>query len=134
MKRHFYRNEALWSLITQFCVPIIAFPLVWMCGSLAMAGSFAIGSLICVLPNIYLYRRTFAHQGARKAKKIVKAFYWGEVVKLLITGLGFAGALFISWLHPLWLFVGYIATQLGFWLGPLVLGLLKMRVKRDERQ
>jgi len=130
MKRRKYSTDALWALITQLCVPIILFPLVWMIKSLETAGSFGVGALICVLPNIYLYRRTFAYFGASKAKQIVKAFYWGEILKLLLTAGGFVGAIFIPWVKPLWLFVGYIVAQLGFWLGPVVLGLSKRNKTR----
>jgi ATP synthase protein I len=94
-------------------------------------GSFAVGGLICVVPNIYLYSRVFAHFGARQAKNIIKAFYWGEAVKLILTGCGFAGAfILIPWIKPPWLFSGYIAAQLGFWLAPIVLGFLLGKTAR----
>jgi len=123
MKRNLLHNDALVSILTQIVVIIILSLLVWLRWERQSAGSFAVGGLICVLPNIYLYRRVFAHFGAHAAKNIVKAFYWGEAVKLVLTAVGFGLALTIPWMRPLWLFVGYIVAQGGFWLAPIVLGL-----------
>jgi ATP synthase protein I len=121
------KNDALWAIVTQLLIIVIFSTLIGMKWGRKASGSFGIGGLICMLPNIYLYKRVFAHFGAHAAQKIVKALYWGEAVKILFTAVGFVGALFIPWLLPLWLFVGYIATQGGFWVAPIVLGLIRAK-------
>lgn len=124
-------NDAFWSVATQFAAIIISSLLVWAFWSLNISCSFIIGGLICVLPNIYLYRRVFAHAGAHAAQRILKALYRGEAIKLLLTACGFAGAASIPWILPLWLFAGYIVAQAGFWLAPIVLGC--SRVKKNNQ-
>lgn len=115
------RNDAFWSVITQLFAFIIFFFPLWMVWNLRTAASFAVGGVICVLPNIYLYRRVFRYFGARQAKQIVKALYSGETTKFLLTIAGFTAALFIPWLLPSWMFAGYMVAQFGFWLGPWIL-------------
>jgi len=114
------RNDAFWSVVTQLLVAVVLFPLVCAFWGKQAAGSFGVGAVICVVPNMYLYWRVFRHFGARAVKRIVGAFYFGEIVKWVLTIIGFMGALQLLWVLPLWLFVGYITTQLGFWLGPLI--------------
>lgn len=127
MSRRYFQNEALIAIAVQFLVVLILLPLLGLkWGGQAMLSFFS-GGMICVLPNIYLYRRVFSHFGAQAAKRIFKSLYLGEFVKVLITGAGFAGALSNEWILPSWLFIGYIAAQLGFWLAPIATGLYKSR-------
>ncbi len=129
MKHGLIQNDALWSLVTQFVLIIVMSLVVWETKDPKSAGSFAIGGLVCVLPNIYLYRRVFSFFGARAAKNIVRAFYFGEAVKIVLTAAGFVGALYIPWMKPLWLFVGYIVAQGGFWLAPIALSYWRLKKK-----
>lgn len=125
------RNEAFWSVITQIIITLLISILVWMIWNLKVAGSFAVGGIICVLPNIYLYRRVFSYFGARQAKQIVKAFYWGEATKFLMIGAGFLGAIYIPWIQAPALFLGFLAAQIAFWLAPIFIGL--SRVNRTNK-
>lgn len=127
MSNRLYRRDAAWAVWSQLFVLFSFFPLVWMIWNEKEAGSFVLGGLICLLPNIYLYVRVFSYFGARAAKQIVNAFYRGEIVKAALTAAGFIAALSMGWVLPLWLFVGYIVTQGGFWVGPVLLGYLRMR-------
>lgn len=129
MKRPLSHNDALWAIITQLLALIIFSPWVWIFWCAQPAQSFVIGGLICILPNIYLYRRVFAYSGAQ-ALRIVKALYWGEAVKIILTAGFFASALPQQWILPLWLFVGYLVAQGGFWLGPIFLALWRNRFVR----
>lgn len=83
-----------------------------------------------MLPNIYLYRRVFAFNGASQAKHIVKAFYWGEAIKFLLIGAGFFCALFLPGVRPQALFIGFVVTQMTFWLAPVYLGLARIKSKK----
>jgi len=127
MKRTNYQNEALWSVLVQFPLVIILSPLIGILQGKLPAVSYMVGGLICVLPNFYLYRRVFAHQGARAAKKIFKSLYWGEMVKVSLTAMGFLLAVTTGWVEPVWLFMGYITAQLSFALAPFLMSLIKLQ-------
>jgi len=131
MKHRFPRNDAQWAIIVQFLFVVVLFPGVWGTYHLKAASAFFAGALICILPNIYFYLRVFSHHGARAAKRILHAFYWGEAVKYCLTGAGFL--ITLQWFQPVWVFIGYIAAQLGFWLAPIALSMQNKMVRRDER-
>lgn len=119
-------NDALFAIVIQALLVFLLSPLVGAMWDKETMGSFLLGGLICVLPNSYLYCRVFAHFGARAAKHIVRAFYMGESVKILITAACFVGAIMISWTLPLWVFIGYIIASVGFGIGPIILGVRNM--------
>ncbi len=125
MHSRFRHRDALWALVTQAVVVFIGTPVVWLCWQPQAAGSLVLGGLVCLLPNIYLYRKAFSHFGARQAKQILKDLFWGKAVKIVLTAVLFIGALLISWALPLWVFIGFILAQVGFWLAPIYLGFKK---------
>jgi ATP synthase protein I len=127
MNRTHYRNEALWAILLQFPFVLLLSPSIGMFYGAVPATSYVVGGMICVLPNFYLYRRVFAHQGARAAKKIFKALYWGQFVKVLLTAIGFLFAVMAEWVLPLWLFAGYITAQISFALTPMLMGWVKLK-------
>jgi F0F1-type ATP synthase assembly protein I len=127
MKRTKYQNEALWTVLVQFPLVIILSPLIGILQGTLPAASYVVGGLICVLPNFYLYRRVFAHQGAKDAKKIFKSLYWGEAIKIVLTAAGFLLAVTTDWVLPLWLFMGYITAQLSFALAPFLMSFIKLK-------
>ncbi|MGB6135208.1 MAG: ATP synthase subunit I, partial [Shewanella sp.] len=43
------------------------------------------GAIIAVLPNFVFATLAFSHSGASSAAKVIKSFYWGEAVKMLLT-------------------------------------------------
>lgn len=133
MKRIHYRNEALFAILVQFPFVIILSPLVGILQGTLSTASYIVGGLICVLPNFYLYRRVFSHQGARAAKKIFKSLYWGEMVKVALTALGFGCAIMTQWVHPLWLFLGYITAQMSFAITPLLMSFMKIKINQGTR-
>ena len=80
----------------------------WIC-----AYSLLLGGLICAVPNAYFTVKAFQYRGARAAQKIVRAFYLGEAVKILLICAGFA--LTFVYVEPLSsgaLFAGFIMTYL----------------------
>lgn len=130
MRHQFKHKDALSALISQALVIIILFPVVWLFWQAVAAFSMLLGGLVCLLPNIYLYRRVFAFFGATNAKLIVKALYWGETIKIILTALFFVGALLVGWSEPLWIFIGYVLAQLSFWIGPIILNLKKANINK----
>lgn len=51
----------------------------------ATAISVLFGAAAVILPNAYFARLAFRYSGARVAQRTVRAFYWGELGKLLLT-------------------------------------------------
>ncbi len=80
-----------------------------------------LGGLAVVLPSLYFAYRFFATTQARKVERIIRAFYWGEIVKIALS------AFLVVSMLKLWpdirvlpFFSGFIGAYLGFWLSPLV--------------
>ena len=84
--------------------------------------SVFVGGMICVIPASYFAFKAFSVVGAIQAQQVVKAFYLGEAVKLLLTVALFVVA--FKWLPiaapPL--LIGYFITLCANWLAT---GLLK---------
>ena len=97
-------------LFAQLCVGgALVAPIGWWRGEPA-ALSWALGSLICLLPNavvgaLMLVRRT-------DARAALRAVYWGEAGKLALTVALFTAVfVHVQPLHAGLLFAGLIATQ-----------------------
>tara|TARA_R110001592_G_scaffold309086_2_gene583146 strand:- start:30 stop:461 length:432 start_codon:yes stop_codon:yes gene_type:complete len=77
------------------------------------AYSLLLGGMICAVPNAYFTVKAFRYRGARAAQKIVRAFYQGEAIKILLMSAGFA--LTFVYVEPLSsgaLFAGFILIYL----------------------
>lgn len=104
------------TLAIQLGVTLIA-----AAGSLVIADfkaaySALIGGGINLLGTAYFALRVFSVKPGSTAKQMARAFYRGEVVKLLLTGLLFAGVFLWLEVSFLPLFLAYSATMLAFWL------------------
>lgn len=78
------------------------------------AWSAALGGLISILPSAYFAHRVFSHSGARSIEKAVRSAYQGELVKLLMMGVGFA--LVFALVEPLRVsavFGGFLMVHVG---------------------
>ena len=110
--------KIVWAqlVVTAACV-VLSFLLVPQ-----SIGSALLGGLCCVLPNSYFVLQAFRFSGARSAKRIVRAFYVGELGKILLTvamfTITFAS---IKPAHPAVLFVVYSTVQSVYWLAPVLL-------------
>lgn len=103
-----------WALAA---VAVVAFVLWPILGLLAVRDCL-LGGLICVLPGGLMAELLFAHKGARQARKMVSAFYLGEVGKLLLT----AGLFLLVWRlaapHAPALLTGFLVAQSAYWWAP----------------
>lgn len=80
---------------------------------LVLAYSAALGGLISIIPGAYFAHRIFRETGARATERMVRNAYVGEVVKLAMTGAGFALAfVLVDPLHVPGLFAGFILVHL----------------------
>ena len=127
MKHRFPRNDVYWAIWVQCILIFIFFLIAWASLGEKTAKSFLMGSLVCVLPNVYLYLRVFTYFGARSAHKIIGAFYWGEAVKWFLTGIGFLIALSLQDISKLVLFVGYLFGHVAFLVMPIIVAYTESR-------
>lgn len=84
--------------------------------------SAILGALLVILPQLYFVRKVFRCRGAKFAKTILKDFYTGEAIKMLLTFSGFA-AIFASVRSldvPVFMLT-FVVGQLLFWFSPLLL-------------
>ncbi|UXM82547.1 ATP synthase subunit I [Shewanella seohaensis] len=77
------------------------------------------GGAIAVLPNFVFATLAFSHTGASSAGKVMKTFYWGEAVKLLLTIAMFSLVFINLQVAFLPLFVCYMLTLIVHWTAPL---------------
>jgi ATP synthase protein I len=77
------------------------------------AYSLLLGGLICAIPNAYFVSKAFRYRGARASQKIVRAFYTGEAIKILLISAGFAlSFIYVEPLNTAAMFLGFIAIYL----------------------
>lgn len=77
------------------------------------------GGSVAVLPNFVFATLAFSHSGASSSGKVLKTFYWGEAVKLLLT-IALFSLVFIN-LKVVFmpLFVCYTLALTVHWTAPL---------------
>jgi len=112
-------------LLAQLATAVI-FPLVLLPFGMIAAWSAALGGLACLVPSLAFAYRAFRFSGARSAQKILRSFYSGEAVKLVLTALMFT-LIFINvkTLNVGALFGGFILVQSVIWITPWLTGRLK---------
>jgi len=101
-------------LLAQLCVGgLVAGPL-WLWRGDAVALSSLLGSVICVVPNAFLATLMLVRR--TDARAALRAAYWGEAGKLVLTVALFAMVFkHVRPLHAGLLFGGLIATQAVSW-------------------
>lgn len=107
-------------LLFQMSIAVL-FPLVMLPFGTNAALSAAAGGLASLIPNLYFAYRTFRYSGARSAQMILRSFYSGEAIKLIMTALIFAVVFkYLKTLNVAALFGGFIMVQMAVWLTPLL--------------
>lgn len=98
--------------------------------SIAASRSAFLGGLAIVIPSGFFAFWLFRVTSARAARKIVKAFYVGEIAKILLSAI--LAAIFVNSLHvelvPFG--IGFVAALVGFWIAP---ALVRMDVSRGRQ-
>jgi len=112
-------------LLAQLAMAVF-FPLVLIPFGTNAALSAALGGIACFLPSLAFAYRAFRFSGARSAQKILRSFYSGEAIKLVLTAMIFA-LIFINVksLNVGALFSGFILVQSVIWVIPLLAGRTK---------
>jgi ATP synthase protein I len=77
------------------------------------------GAVIAVIPNFVFATLAFSHMGASATAKVLKGFYWGEAVKLLLT-IALFSLVFLTYKAAFMpLFVCYLLGLIVHWTAPL---------------
>lgn len=119
MAKVFKNRLLVRRLVLTQLLAVVVTPLLFILSSGVAAYSALAGALIYFVPNLYFVYRAFKFSGARSAKKILRSFYAGESVKLLLSAAFFAMTFaLVKPLDVLALFTGFIAVQASSWLTP----------------
>ena len=94
-----------------------------------IAFSIFLGGLIGLLPSMFFAYRLFKETGARAAVRIIRNFYIGSLVKLVLVGVLFVLVINYFTVNVLAVVLGFAFSQVILSLSPLVL-LLHKRYKR----
>jgi ATP synthase protein I len=95
-------------LVIAIITALIAIVLMLSIGRVA-AFSAALGGITCILPNLLFARLAFRHSAADSAGLVMKWFYIGEAIKIIVTVLIFALSLiWIKELNIAAMFITYI--------------------------
>ncbi|MBV1908731.1 MAG: ATP synthase subunit I [Kangiellaceae bacterium] len=117
IKRGFQQAKQL--LIIQF-VLLIAIASFGLIKNFQVTVALLSGEMAVFLANLYFVFKVFAKSGAQANKQVVKAFYLGETVKIVIS----VGLLIVAFMllpgTELFVLVGYIAALLMQWLTPVI--------------
>ena len=102
-------------------VVALVFPGIWLIfGNALDARSALIGGLIGVVPNLVFAVKLIQATG-KQSGQIEKAFYWGEFLKLITTGLLFGVAIIYIEISFLPLLLAFAAVLSVFWFSLLTL-------------
>jgi ATP synthase protein I len=113
-------KAAITKLFTIQVVVLVVVSVVMMFIDKQTALSVFAGGATSVIPNLYFSYRFFKHAGASKSHLIVKNFYLGETVKLVLTVLFFALAFSSGVVQPAWFFLGFGIALVLQWFAPLL--------------
>lgn len=115
------RQQAFRLLWVQWALVALAVVLTAGILNLKSAGALGLGGLAALLPHTYFAWKFFREGGASAMKRILSAFYGGEVLKLLLTAL--LVVLIWRFFKPEMLpfLIGFGLAQSGVFLAPLII-------------
>jgi ATP synthase protein I len=91
-----------------------------MFGDMGQARSAMLGGLVGFLPNAYFAFKFGRADPRRTAKEVVRTFYLGESLKLIITALLFVLVFQLSGILFMPLFIGFASVIMVFWFALLL--------------
>ena len=105
---------------------VIQFVLLLVIASLGMLKDFKItiallsGEMSVFIANLYFVFKVFSKSGAQANKQVVRAFYLGETLKIVISVSLLVSAFMLLPGKEVFVLVGYIAALLMQWLTPAI--------------
>ncbi|MET1256495.1 ATP synthase subunit I [Aliikangiella maris] len=117
--RHgFQQAKKLLLIQTLIIVLISAFGLL---KELMVAVALLSGGIVILIANTYFVFKAFSKSGAQANKQVVRAFYFGETVKIALS----ISLLIVAFLllpgFEMYVLVGYIMALLCQWLTPVII-------------
>lgn len=103
-------------LLIQLLVTLLSAAVSLVLGSAHAAYSALVGGGVSTLATLYFASQVFSVHIGSPAAKIARAFYWGELVKLLLTIILLSIALLWLDVSPLPLLLAYMAALMAYWL------------------
>lgn len=91
-------NLANRTVLAQLLVTLVAAIALLVVGTIHAYSGLA-GGMIAAVANAFFAKRIFVHYRAQEPGKLLARFYGAELLKLVLTGLLFAGV--ILWIKPL---------------------------------
>ncbi|MFA5959644.1 MAG: ATP synthase subunit I [Tatlockia sp.] len=124
-------NKGVRRLLEIQCIisAIIALVLLLAFGIQA-AFSALLGGMVAIIPIALFARKLFYYQGARAARQIVKSFYIGEALKMLLSMTLFILVFTLLRINPLAFFITYIVVLMCYWFAPLIFANKQNRPKK----
>ncbi len=104
----------------QMLTILLAFALAWALGGKGQAVSALLGGLIGFLPNVFFAVLSGRRDPRKTAGQVVRAFYFGETIKLFLTALLFVIVFHLPGISPLPLFAAFLAVSAVFWFALLL--------------
>jgi ATP synthase protein I len=118
------RQRACRLIALQMLAALIVAAAFWLNSELVSSISVILGGLAAVLPGLFFTFCFFAAPFARQVERIIKVFYWGEVIKLLSSA-----ALMIA-IPKIWPSINLLAFFTGFAIAYLMIGWAPLIVER----
>ncbi|MCP5153459.1 MAG: ATP synthase subunit I [Ectothiorhodospiraceae bacterium] len=87
----------------------------WPWLGFGVARSVLVGGLICVAGSAYLAMRVLGRRAGRSPRTMVRGFYAGEAMKILLTASMFAAAIVFLRVDVLAMLVAYMVTSAVYW-------------------
>ncbi|HUL13975.1 MAG TPA: ATP synthase subunit I [Methylococcaceae bacterium] len=89
-------------------------------GGMEQARSALLGGLVGFLPNAYFAFKFGRSDPRRTAREVVRTFYLGESIKLIITALLFVFVFQLPGILFMPLFIGFVSVIMVFWFALLL--------------
>jgi ATP synthase protein I len=106
-------------IVLQFTITLLLAIIFWFSINQYAAVSAFLGGLAGIVPNMYFIWKIFGNK-LLAAKTIIKNFFIGEFVKLLLGALFLVLLVRFTNLQLLYLIIGYLATFLAVFFLPLI--------------
>lgn len=113
-------NQARKLLFIQILI-VIFLAIAGLFKEFMVAVALLSGGVAVLVSNAYFVYKAFSSSGASATKKVVRSFYLGETVKIVLSALLVIAGFLILPGFEIYVLTGYIAASLTQWLAPIVI-------------
>lgn len=117
------QNQSLGKVYRLLGLQMIAVALVmvaWFFKGYELAITALAGGLISIAPNFFWAKRFFSKIHNHTPKQILRSFYLGELIKMMVSVALLVVAVCVFKVNLLPLFSGFLAAYLGLWFTPML--------------